>query len=268
MHVCYKKMLDDLQELSDAYMSENREITRRGHQGNLAKGSPSSNGPNDSLGITYGESETSRRQDQILRQGGMDYDFPTQAPSYTMATTQQGYPAASTSVYPQNVGGAYAGLNYTPETAYGQGTQYGAPQGTGYGTGYTTGNARPATNENYTYGNESPRNDAYRQPSAYPSTGRAAAARPLDPRDPRADPRFAQVDPRGDPRMDPRMIQGGYPSYSSSGDVDPRYEYVSATPPVQSGRGGPSYPSNRVPTGYEPRDAYRNEPIREERRRR
>ena len=262
-------MLDDLQELSDAYISENREITRKGHQGNLAKGSPSSNGPNDSLGITYGESETSRRQDQILRQqGGMDYDYSNQTPSYTTATTQQGYPAVSTSAYSQNLGGAYQGLNYTSETAYGQGTQYGAPQGIGYGTGYTTSNTRPATSENYTYGNESPRNDVYRQPSAYPSTGRVAAARPPDPRDPRPDPRFAPVDQRGDLRMDPRMMQGGYPSYSTSGDVDPMYDYVSATPPVQSGRGGPSYPSSRVPPGYDHRDVYRNEPIREERRRR
>lgn len=259
-------MVDDLQELSDAYISENREITRKGHQGNLAKGSPSSNGPNDSLGITYGESETSRRQDQILRhQGGMDYGYPTQTPSYTVATTQQGYPAVSTSAYSQNLGGAYQGVNYTSETAYGQGTQYGAPQGTGYGTGYITGNTRPATSENYMYGNESPRNDVHRQPSAYQSTGRAPAARPPDPRDPRLDPRFAQVDQRG---MESRMMQGGYPSYSTSGDVDPMNDYVSATPPVQSGRGGPSYPSSRVPTGYDHRDVYRNEPIREERRRR
>ena len=262
-------MLDDLQELSDAYMSENREITRRGHQGNMVTGSPSTNGPNDILGITYGESETSRRQDQILRQGGggMDYDYSVSAPSYTMASTSPGYPAVSSSAYPQNLG-AYAGTNYPPDATYVQGPNYGAPQGAGYGTGYPATSTRPPTNENYTYGNESPRNDAsYRQPSAYAGTGRGAAARPPDPRDPRSDPRF-QVDPRGDPRMDPRMMQGNYQPYTSTGDMDPRYDYVSATPPVQSGRGGPAYPTGRGATSYDPRDAYRNEPIREERRRR
>ena len=118
-----------------------------------------------------------------------------------------------------------------------------------------------------------------------------AGARPRDTRN--VDPRIDIRDPRQDPRMDPRaayampdaridsrdMRDARVPQYSYSGsiptDMPPRGgyndEYLSVAPQV--GRGGGSYaPTTRVQTGYDPRespnmrDAYRHEPIREERR--
>ena len=256
MLIYYQDQLDDLQELSEAYESENRQMKKRGYPGNLTKGSPMSSTPNDGVGIPYGESEVSRRQEASLRHSDnadmmMDDYYPSQ-PQYTTASTQQGYPAL-TSSYAQSSGGLYAGSAYPTDPNY--------PVGSSYTTPYSSGSARPS--DNYSYGNESPRNsnDPYRQPSGYAAAQRPNQGRTPDSRDPRPDPRLeARYAPGRDPaRMDPRAMQQqpqGY-GYSSAADIGAGYAY--APPPPLPGRGMEPYPPPRAPV-YDP---YRNEPVRD-----
>ena len=275
--VSQQKMLDDLIELSDAYVLENRSLRQRGHQGNLVPGSPVANGPNVSSDIPYGDSQTSRRQDSILNGSGADDAYgqdryATQL-SYSAAGPQPGYPT------PGQPNG-YPGPAYPPGPGYSQVSTY--PSGSGYPAPSYLATAQPGTN--YTYRDDYPSSvDPYRQTGAYPSAGRPREVRAerAEPRYPGPDMRDLRMDPR-DPRADPRADPRNLPNYSSyvtsPGDVsmrdaDPGYDYVSALPTVQSGRGGSFAPSRVAPSGYDPRDSplrdgYRNEPIREERRRR
>ena len=230
-------------------------MKKRGYPGNPTKGSPVSSTPNDGVGgIPYENSEVSRRQDASLRHSDNadmmdDVYYPSQ-PQYTAASTQQGYPAL-TSSYAQSSGGLYAGSAYPTDPSY--------PVGSSYTTPYTSGGARP--NDNYTYGNESPRHDPYRPAPGYAPAQRPNQGRTPDSRDPRQDPR---LDPRYPPsrdsaRMDPRAMQQpqqGY-GYSTAADIGAGYAY--APPPPLSGRGMESYPPPRAPV-YDP---YRNEPVRD-----
>ena len=163
----------------------------------------------------------------------MDDVYYRSQPQYTTASTQQGYPAL-TSSYAQPSGGLYAGSAYSTDPNY--------PVGSSYTTSYPSGSARPS--DNYSYGNESPRNDPYRQPSGL-----------LGSRDPRQDPRLearydsgrdtARMDPR-DPR-DPRAMQQqpqGY-GYSSAADISAANAY--ALPPPLSNSGLEPYPPARAP---------------------
>jgi len=262
-------MLDDLMDLSDAYASENREMTRKGHQGNLVQSSPVTNSSDGSVGISYEESRTSQHQDAILRQGQGPQDMYTQdryPPSdpYTMASAQAGYPALSTSTYPPSQGYPAA---YPPDPGFAQASAYGAP--------YQIPGGRPAPNNDYGYGGESPRRDQYGQPVAYQNSVRRG--------DPRVDPGKSYPGPDSrervdrEPRnLDPRIPSsytastGGYTSVYSPGNVDPGYDdYVSAAPRTQSSRPVDPYQQSRpAPAGYDPRDPrYRPEPFREEPRR-
>lgn len=221
--------------------------------------------------ISYGESQTSRQQDAILRGDRGDtyaQDRYEPQPGYTLANAHPGYPAVGGPPYP--VGPAYP-----------QGPVY--TQGSAYPSGVVQ---RPAANEpNYTYSDEyGNSSDPYRQPGGYVSAvPREVRVDPrVDPRayprgDPRLDPRGdTRLDPR-DPRADPRTING-YPTYvSSPGEPmrDDRLDYVAA-PPAQAGRGLPVPSRGTQPNGYghdsrdspQMRSTYRSEPIREERRRR
>ena len=260
MLIYFQDQLDDLQELSEAYESENRQMKKRGYPGNPTKGSPMSSTPNDGVGIPYENSEVSRRQDASLRHSDSadmmdDVYYPSQPQSqYTTASPQQGYPAL-TSSYAQPSGGLYAGSAYSTDPNY--------PVGSSYTTPYPSGSARP--NDNYSYGNESPRNDPYRQPSGYAAAQRPNQGRTPDSRDPRQDPRLearyaqgrdtARMDPR-DPRAMQQQPQGY--GYSSAADIGAPYAY--AAPPPLAGRGMEPYPPPPRAPVYDP---YRNEPVRE-----
>lgn len=258
MLIYYQDQLDDLQGLSEAYESENRRIKNKGYPGNPTKGSPVSSTPNDGVGIPYENSEVSRRQDANLRHSDsadmMDdvYSYPPQ-PQYTSASTQQGYPAI-TSSYAQPPGGLYAGPAYTTDPNY--------PVGSSYPTPYSSGSARPSDNYSYGHGNESPRNDPYRQPSGYPAAQRPTQGRTPDSRgDPRPDPRMEAryATSRDSARMDSRAMPQqpqGY-GYSSAAEMSAGYAY--AQPPPLQGRGMEPYPPPRAPV-YDP---YRNEPVRD-----
>ncbi len=290
-------MIDDLQELSRSYVNENREAVRKGHQGNVAQSSRWMYKFNDGLDIPYEQSKTAL---QAIRNQGIEdaYDqpgYPSHIP-YSMAGAQTGYLASSRAEYPPTQAGAYPGSMYPS-----QGSGY--PQGPNYGQASPyPSSARPGSNDPYNpsyggdpYGDESPR------PSYPAGSRREVRVDPrVDPRDlrdprldPRADPRGADLrgsDPRSysvaeprmdyrdvrDPRADPRVPSYSYP-VTSPADVQMRgYNDDYPAAPVQMGRGGPAYapPSRVVQSGYDPResvqmrDAYRHEPIREERRRR
>ncbi len=252
-------MLDDLMDLSDAYNTENREMARRGHQGNLVQGLPVTSNPNDITGVPYEESRVALRQEAIfsrqppaLQESYPQERYPVQDP-YSIPSTQAGYPAlSSTSGYPPAQGYPAA---YPPDPGFGQGANY--------PTGYSAPASRPV--DNYTYGGESPvRRDQYGQQVPYPR-GRG---------DPRLDPGKGYA-PEPRERMDrvpdPRSASGYAPSVYSPGNVEPLYEeYVSAAP-RQPGRPSDPYGQSRPapPASYDPRDPrYRPEPFREERRRR
>ena len=200
-----------------------------------------------------------------------------------MPGAQPSYLASSRAEYPPTQAGAYSGSLYPQGPSYAQGPSY--PTGSAY-----PGTARPNTQDSYNppydpYGDDSPR------PSYPAGTRREIRVDPrVDPRDPRLDPRADPrgADPRGytvpDSRIDPREMRDSrtdprmMPSYSypvnSPADVSMRgYGDDYVNPPLQMGRGGGTYaPSRVVQTGYDSRespqlrDAYRHEPIREERR--
>ena len=272
-------------ELSNAYVTENRSLRQRGHQGNLLPGSPVTEGPNVCLDISYGESQTSQQQEAILSRGGQANPYGQERyPAQSQYSSAGGQPGYSTPIGTNGYAGpAYPPVpSYPPEAGYTQGTNY--TQGPGYPpTGYPP-TSRPGTST-YTYRDVDYQGsgDLYQQAGSYANPGRSRDARvPEPPRAyPTTDPRDLRMDTRIDPRADPRNIPGGYSSYvASPGDTtmhgadDARYDYVSTLPPIQSGRGAPFVSSRAGPPGYDPRDSpnlrdgYRNEPIREERRRR
>ena len=227
-------------------------MRRQGHPGNLTEGFASFSSSNNGLAIQYQDSETSRRQEAVGRHidstDMMDESYYHAQQQYPAATSQQGYPALTSSYVPP-LGGAYPGSAYATDPGY--------PPSSTYPPGYPSSSSS-RQNDNYTYqGNESPRNDPYRQPTGYqprPNQGRMPDQR--EP--PRPDPRYAQ---RGDPRSDPRTMQqppAGY-GYSSAADIGPGYVYAPPPPPSQSGRGIDPY----APPRASPYDPYRNEPVRD-----
>ena len=265
-------MLEDLKDLSEDYIRENREVTRRGYPGSLMRASPVAALPNKSLGIPYGESQTSRRQDAALQDPyAAERQYAPQS-AYTLAPTQGGYPSTANgypdqSRYPPSQALGYPqGSGYPPVSGYPQGY----PQGAGYPSpsayapvsGYTS-SGYPATagrpgipSEAYPYvdqpGDYPSQGQPYRQPGQYPGAPQG----------------------RGDPRS-----ASAYPYVSSPQDVpmhgapiDERYDsYVQTMPQSQSGRA--PYVTSRGTPVYDPppphpRDGYIREPIREERRRR
>lgn len=269
-----QKMLDDLMDLSDAYQSENREMKQRGYSGNLVQGSPPINHVDKDPGIPYDASEVARRQDAVLSRAGPEEIYGSGSdryqghPSYSMPSAQPGFPAPSGLGYSQPQPG-YGGASYMQEPGYPVATSY-APA-----PGYAATSRPLPGGPSYVYGNESPRqDDPYRQPNTYGQPARADPGRyaPIDPRmDSRMDsrdPRTEYREPRNPRGVDSRLVSG-YPPVNSPGDVPMRdYDYA---PPVQPSRGGGSYAPPRGAPAYDSRepirDPYRNEPIREERRR-
>ena len=272
-------MLDDLQELSRSYEAENRRAVQRGHQGSSVERLSNLENPNGISDIPYENSAT--HQEAIRNRGPEDmYEqvgYP-RGPTYTMAGGQPSYLASTRAEYPPSQPGGYAGSIYPPGPNYVQGSGY-ANQ-----TAYP-GSVRPGVPDPYNISYE-PYPDESQRPM-YPGGTRREVRmdnrpEPRDPRlEPRADPRaYAIPDPRIDSRnpRDPRDESRMMPSYSypvnSPGEPMRGYDdYVNA-PPIQGGRGGGPYASSRiVQSGYDSRespqmrDAYRHEPIREERRR-
>jgi len=267
-------MIEDLQNLSEDYVSENQQMRSRGYQGSPMRASPVASIPNQSLEIPYKDSKTSQRQDAVLTRDPYAQDARyIQQPVYSSAISQAGYPSTA--------GGYPPGPNYPPSQVSGypptsgyppQGTVY--PQSSGYppqagyppqGTGYPTASGYaaagyPATvgrpgnpnDMNYTYaeqtGDYSSQGYPYRQMDAYPSGAQA--------REPRSAPGYPYVASSQDVPMRGSAIDERYDSYSQS---------------IPAGRGGFPAPSRGTPTGYDPpqpRDGFAREPIRDERRRR
>lgn len=277
-----QKMIEDLQMLSDDWVTENQNRSRSGFEGSPTRSSPVAQ-PNDTSGVPYPQSQASRRSDRSdsTLQGVQEYDSRSYIPStYSSAaavqpsyTTASGYPPQGSGYSPQQLPGypptSYPPVStYPPSAVYPQGTMY--PQtGQVYPTasagyqvsGYTAPVGRPGNpEENYTWQNGDPYNQyQYRQQGAYQNGG--------PPRDARADPRGA------DPRAGP-----GYPYVTTAQDVpmrgapiDDRYAYVQPLPTTAAGR--PVFPAQtRPPGGYDsppPRDGFESrEPVRDDRRRR
>lgn len=248
------KMLEDLKDLSEDYIRENREVTRRGYPG-----------------IPYGESQTSRRQDAALQDPYAAERQYAPQPAYTLAPTQGGYPSTSNgypdpSRYPPQALGYPQGSGYPAVSGY----PPGYPQGAGYPSpsAYAPVSGYPSSGYPATAGRPGIPSEAYSyadQPGDYPSQGQPY-------RQPGPYPGGAQA--RGDPRS-----ASGYPYVSSPPDVsmhgapiDDRYDsYVQTMPQTSSSR---AYVGSRGTPVYDPppphpRDGYNiREPIREERRRR
>lgn len=262
-------MLEDLKDLSDDYIRENRDMARRGYPGSLMQASPMAALPNKSVGIPYEESRTRARQDAALQDPyAAERQYAAQ-PAYTLAPTQGGYPSTANgypdpSRYPPSQAPGYSSdSGYSSSSGYPQGYPQAAgyPSPSGYppvsnypSSGYPASAGRPGMpSESYVYPDQPggyPQGQQYRQPPAYPSG--------VQPRDSRSVP--------------------GYPYVSSPQDVpmrapmDDRYDpYVPSMPQSQSGR--PAYITSRGTPVYDPppphpRDGFSREPIREERRRR
>lgn len=272
-----QKMIEDLQMLSEDWVTENQNRSRSGFEGSPTRSSPVAQ-PNDTSGVPYPQSQASRRSDRSdsTLQGVQEYDSRSYIPStYSSAaavqpsyTTASGYPPQGSGYSPQQLPGyppaSYPPVStYTPSAVYPPGTMY--PQtGQVYPTasagyqvsGYTAPVGRPGNpEENYTWQN----GDSYNQ---YPY------------RQPGAPPRDARADPRGaDPRAGP-----GYPYVTTAQDVpmrgvpiDDRYAYGPSLPTTAAGR--PAFPAQTRPSGgYDsppPRDGFESrEPVRDDRRRR
>ena len=275
-------MIDDLQTLSEAWVTENRDLSRRGYEGSPMRSSPVAGLPNQDSGVPYPQSMTSRRSDRAepllpsSQDPYIDSRYPPQ-PSYSTGgvnpsyTPTSGYPQPPPNYPTQQVTG-YPSPGYTPVPAgYSQNAAYPPasvyqtgsvyPSSSGYSTGgypAPVGRTANPNDQNYTYDQGEYTNAAYqyRQQGAY-QTG-------VPPRDPRADP-----------RADPRSA-AGYPYVTSAQDttmrgtaIDDRYGAYSQTmPATQAGRGGFPTPARGTPTGYDPpqpRDGFERET---ERRRR
>ena len=268
-------MLDDLQELSRSYEAENRQAIRRGHTGTLQNICMFWRKSDEVTDIPYVDSRTHQKATlgQISDDPYNQDSYQTRT-SYTMPSAQPGYMAPSRPEYPPTQASAYPGSLYPQGTGYGQGSTY--PPGPAYPSAPRPG-VLDAYNAPYDpYADESSR-------PSYPAGTRRDTR--IDPRDQRVDLRGAEPrgypipearnDPRDirDTRVESRMMPGYSYSVNSPPDVSMHgyEEYPSA--PMPTGRGsGPYGPSRMVQTGYDSRespqlrDAYRHEPIREERR--
>lgn len=276
-----QQMIDDLQTLSEAWVTENRDLSRRGYEGSPMRSSPVAGLPNQDSGVPYPQSQASRRSDRAdpslasSQDPYLDNRYPPQPPytsgsvnpSYTSTSGYQppppNYPTPQVSGYPSGYapvpGGYQQNAPYPQAPVYQTGSVY--PSSSGYSApGYPAPVGRTANpnDQNYTYdtGEYSNPGYPYRQQGAYPA---GAPAR----------------DPRSDSRADPRSAPN-YPYVSSPQDttmrstaMDERYAYGQSIPAGQPGRGGFPTATRGTPTGgYEPpqpRDGFERET---ERRRR
>lgn len=266
-----QKMIDDLVLLSEDFILENRDLSRKGYEG-----------------VPYTQSQTSRRSDRS-ESGFMSPPDPSYGggdrylhqPTYSSAAGQPGY--TTTAGYPQvsnyppsQIPGYSSSQGYPPVSGYPPAPSYSS--GTTYpsGSSYPTSSAYPApvypapggrsgvmTDQNYTYDAGEYSNPNYQYGRQQPSY--AGAPRPGDP--------------RTDPRVDPRSASA-YPFVTSPPDVsmrgvpaEPRYDtYGQPITSTQASRTGFPAPSRGTPTGvYDPQPmdgGYRAEPVPEGRRRR
>ena len=256
-------MIDDLQSLSEDWVSENRDLYERGQRGSPMRSSPVAGLPNEPSGIPYPQSQASRRSDRSDRSDitlpssqdtFIDPRYPQQP--YTSAPVPAGF--TPTSSYPQasnypasQVPGYPTAQNYPQQPAYPPNTSF--PTGTTYQSGpiYPTASGYPSpgypapvgrpgnpSEQNYIYDTGEYPNQGYpyRQQGAYPNG--------QQPRDPRVG---------SDPRSAP-----GYPFVTSPQDaamrgatVEERYAYGPMAP-GQAGRGGFPAPARGPPTAYDP----------------
>ena len=264
-------MIDDLQMLSEDYISENRDLSRRGYEGSPMRGSPLLGFPDQAPGVPYTQSQTSRRSDRSdsgmmsSRDGSYGGDRFLQQSPYSSGPGQPGYtttaaagfppgsnypPAQLAAAYPPSQGyppvaGYPTASNYPPGHGYPSGSSY--PTTSGYSaTGYPAPVGRPGmmADPNYTYDTPEYPGSNYqygRQQSSY-----AGPSRPGDP--------------RADARLDPRSTSA-YPYVTSTQDVsmrgvatDPRYDaYGQPIASNQATRGGFPAPPRGTPTGvYDP----------------
>lgn len=272
-------MIDDLQNLSDDYQTENRDLSRRGYEGSPKTVSPLVGHPDQAPGIPYTQSQTSRRSD---RSDGSSMSGPESSyggdrylpqASYSSPAGQPGYP--TTAGYPpvsnyqsSQVPGYQASQGYAPVPGYSAAPNY--PPGSGYVTsgylaaGYPAPAGRPGVmaDPNYTFEPEyAGQNYQHgRQQASYQAAPRSG-------------------DPRVDPRVDPRSASA-YPFVTSASDVsmrgataDPRFDsYGQPIASSQVSRAGFPAPSRGTPTGtYEPpqpMDGGYRDPLRDNRRHR
>ena len=261
-------MIDDLQMLSEDYISENRDLSRRGYEGSPMRASPVTGLPDQAPGVPYRESQTSRRSDRSDRSDSMMMSPPDSAyggdrflqhSPYSSATGQAGYttttagyppasnypPSQQIAAYPSPQGYAPAGgypasSNYPPGSGYPSGSSY--PATSGYSAaGYPAPVGRPGIiDPNYTY--DTPDYPGQNYQYGRPQNLYAGAPRP------------------GDPRVDPRSASA-YPYVTSAPDApirgvatDPRYDnYGQPITSSQPSRGGFPAPPRGTPTGvYDP----------------
>lgn len=280
-----QQMIDDLQMLSEAWVSENRDLSRRGYEGSPMRSSPVAGLPNHDSGVPYPQSQASRRSDRAdpplpsSLDTYIDNRYPPQPSSYTTSsvnpsyTSTSGYPAPPPN-YPTPQVSGYPSSGYAPVPGvYQQNAPY--PQapvyqtGSGYpsSSGYSApvypapvGRTANPNDQNYTYdtGEYSTPGYQYRQQGAYP-TG-------APPRDPRADPR---ADPRSGPNPNYPYVSSPQDATMRGTAMDERYAYGQSMPTSQAGRGGFPTPARGTPTGGydppQPRDGFERET---ERRRR
>ena len=282
-------MIDDLQMLSEDYMSENRDLSRRGYEGSPMRASPKTGLPDRAPGVPYTESLTSRRSDrsdglmmnsQDAPYGGGDrFSRPS---AYSSATGQPGYTTTSTGGYPpvSNYPPSHVAAYQPVQPGYPPVTGYPAPSNYPSGSGYSSGSAYPTTSAysaagyaapvgrtgmmsdpNYTYDTPgySDQNYSYgRQPSSYAGAPRPGDLRPDSRLDPRSTAAYPYVTSAQDPSMrgiatDPRFDAYGQPITSN-----------------QASRGGFPAPPRGTPTGVydppQPMDGFRPEPDRSRRR--
>ena len=236
-------MLDDLKELSDAYISEIQEMTQRGHHGWCIRARPSTAVSKLTSGITYGESETSRRQDAILRQNTNDR-YKSSPTAYSTPESQSGYPprpaypmAPSQPAYPM----APSQPSYAPQASYAPEAIYATQPA--YNSSYST----PSSQSQYPAGSTS----GYPQ---YPGYAPVDTSRERAPYrygySSYGDPNEAiRKDHRLEPRLAPSVIASG-PSYGDEPIRDPyRNEAVREERlPDLRGAYSPKTPTGTIPS--------------------
>lgn len=280
-------MIDDLQVLSEDYMTENRNMLQRGYEGSPIRGSPVTGLPDRAPGVPYTQSQTSRRSDRSDRSDSLimnpqdpSYGGDRFQPSpYSSASGQPGY--TTTAGYPpgSNYPPSQMSAAYQPSQAYPPVVGYPAASNYPPGSGYPSGSGYPATSgyspasypapvgrpgimadPNYTY--DTPDYPGPNYQYGRPQNSYTGASRPGDPRaDARLDPRSATAYPYVASAQDPSM---------RGATTDPRFDqYGQPITSNQASRGGFPAPPRGTPTGVydppQPMDGFRTDANRHRR---
>lgn len=233
-----------------------------------------------SSGLTYGESETSRRQDTSARSDSDDgYSdrsrFPS-GPSYPIDPPQPGgYPVSSQ----YSSGQAYPALAYPAGNSLPpQSSPYPGPSSYGQQMPSYPISARSGPGEShYVYGHDymAPQDPYGRSSTGHPQAPPREMPMVMDPYygNPRMDKRDLRPDPRADSRYPPQYMQSPADDVPMGGMDGIRYGDYPPAPPMQNGRGYPVQNTRAPQVGYDrdrnsPGLQYRHEIPREEQRRR